>query len=298
MRRFLRSIWRVLTAPFRLLARPFRAVARFLNHEPEEAPTGDVLTRTLENPAALLEHLQALRAHLLRSLLVLAVAVGISFAFAQQILDWMAAPIGGIGALQAIEVTESVGAFMRVSLLTGFALSLPYLIVEAFAFVNPGLHRRERITLLVLIPLAVLMFAVGLWFAYYVMLPVALPFLTSFMGIRTIPRPANYIQFVTTVMFWVGVAFEFPLLMFALATIGVVDAPAMLRAWKVAVLGIAVAAAVITPTPDPVNMALLMGPLLALYFLGILFAAAAGRRRSRRRDSRGTTPTLTGVGGQ
>jgi Sec-independent protein secretion pathway component TatC len=137
MRRFLRSIWRVLTAPFRLLARPFRAVARFLNHEPEEAPTGDVLTRTLENPAALLEHLQALRAHLLRSLLVLAVAVGISFAFAQQILDWMAAPIGGIGALQAIEVTESVGAFMRVSLLTGFALSLPYLIVEAFAFVNP-----------------------------------------------------------------------------------------------------------------------------------------------------------------
>jgi sec-independent protein translocase protein TatC len=292
MRRFLRSIWRVLTAPFRLLARPFRAVARFLNHEPEEAPTGDVLTRTLENPAALLEHLQALRAHLLRSLLVLAVAVGISFAFAQQILDWMAAPIGGIGALQAIEVTESVGAFMRVSLLTGFALSLPYLIVEAFAFVNPGLRRRERITLLVLIPLAVLMFAVGLWFAYYVMLPVALPFLTSFMGIRTIPRPANYIQFVTTVMFWVGVAFEFPLLMFALATIGVVEARTMLRGWKVAVVGIAIAAAVITPTPDPINMALLMAPLLGLYFLGILFAAAAGRRRSRRRDIRGTTPTL------
>jgi sec-independent protein translocase protein TatC len=292
MRRFLRSIWRVLTAPFRLLARPFRAVARFLNHEPDEAPTGDVLTRTLENPAALLEHLQALRAHLLRSLLVLAVAVGISFAFAQQILDWMAAPIGGIGALQAIEVTESVGAFMRVSLLTGFALSLPYLIVEAFAFVNPGLRRRERITLLVLIPLAVLMFAVGLWFAYYVMLPVALPFLTSFMGIRTIPRPANYIQFVTTVMFWVGVAFEFPLLMFALATIGVVEARTMLRGWKVAVVGIAIAAAVITPTPDPINMALLMAPLLGLYFLGILFAAAAGRRRSRRRDIRGTTPTL------
>jgi sec-independent protein translocase protein TatC len=144
----------------------------------------------------------------------------------------------------------------------------------------------------VLIPLAVLMFAVGLWFAYYVMLPVALPFLTSFMGIRTIPRPANYIQFVTTVMFWVGVAFEFPLLMFALATIGVVEARTMLRGWKVAVVGIAIAAAVITPTPDPINMALLMAPLLGLYFLGILFAAAAGRRRSRRRDIRGTTPSL------
>ena len=282
MRRFLRSIWRVLTAPFRLLARPFRAVARFLNHEPEEAPTGDVLTRTLENPAALLEHLQALRSHLLRSLLVLAVAVGISFAFAQQILDWMAAPIGGIEALQAIEITESVRAFMRVSLLTGFALSLPYLILEAFAFVHPGLRRRERLTLLLLIPLAVMMFAFGLWFAYYVMLPVALPFLMSFGGIRTIPRPADYIPFVTSAMFWVGVAFEFPLLMFALATIGVVDARAMLRGWKVAVVGIAIAAAVITPTPDPINMALLMAPLLGLYFLGILFAAAAGRRRRAR----------------
>jgi len=281
MRRFLRSIWRMLTAPFRLLARPFRAVARFLNREPEEAPTGDVLRRTLENPAALLEHLQALRGHLVRGLLVLAVAVGISFAFAQQILDWMAAPLGGIEALQAIEVTESVGAFMRVSLLTGFALALPYLTIEAFAFVHPGLRRRERLTLLVLIPLAALMFAAGLWFAYYVMLPVALPFLTSFMGIRTIPRPANYIQFVTTVMFWVGVAFEFPLLMFALATIGVVDARVMIRGWKVALVGIAVAAAVITPTPDPVNMALLMAPLLGLYFLGVLFAALAGRRRRR-----------------
>jgi len=86
---------------------------------------------------------------------------------------------------------------------------------------------------------------------------------------------------VTTVMFWVGVAFEFPLLMFALATIGVVDARVMIRGWKVALVGIAVAAAVITPTPDPVNMALLMAPLLGLYFLGVLFAALAGRRRRR-----------------
>ncbi len=292
MGRVLRSIRRVLTAPFRFVARPFRAVARFLNHEPEEVPTGDVLTRTLENPAALLEHLQALRGHLVRSLLVLGVTIGISFVFAQRILDWMAAPVGGIGALQAIEVTESVGAFMRVSLLSGFALALPYLIVEVFAFVNPGLRRRERITLLILIPVATVMFAIGLWFAYYVMLPVALPFLTSFMGIRTVPRPANYIQFVTTVMFWVGVAFEFPLLMFALATIGIIDARVMLRSWKVAVVAIAIAAAVITPTPDPVNMGILMAPLLGLYFLGILFAAVAGRGRSRRREVRGTTPTL------
>jgi sec-independent protein translocase protein TatC len=281
MRRRLRSIQRLLTAPFRLIARPFRAVGRFLNHEPEDVGTADSLRRTLENPSALLEHLQALRGHLLRGLLALALATAISFAFATQILDWMAAPVGGIGALQAIEVTESIGAFMRVSLLSGLTLALPYLIIEAFAFVNPGLRRRERVMLLVLIPLGAVMFAAGLLFARYVMLPVAVPFLMSFMGITTIPRPANYIQFATTVMFWVGVAFEFPLLMFALATLGLVDARTMLRGWKVAVVVIAVAAAVITPTPDPVNMALLMAPLTGLYFLGVLFAALASRRRAR-----------------
>jgi sec-independent protein translocase protein TatC len=255
-------------------------VGRFLDHEPEDVDTADSLRRTLENPGALMEHLQALRGHLLRALLALALATAVSFAFATQILDWMAEPVGGIGALQAIEVTESIGAFMRVSLLSGLTLALPYLIIEAFAFVNPGLRRRERITLLFLIPLGAAMFAAGLLFARYVMLPVAVPFLTSFMGITTIPRPANYIQFVTTVMFWVGLAFEFPLLMFALATLGLVDARTMRRGWKVAVVGIAAAAALITPTPDPVNMALLMVPLLGLYFLGIIAAGIGGRRRT------------------
>jgi sec-independent protein translocase protein TatC len=280
MRRLLRSLLRVATAPFRLVARPFRAFKRFINHEPEEVAIGDSLRRTMDNPSALIEHLVALRGHLVRSLVALGIATAISFVFATQILDWMAQPIGGIEALQAIEVTESIGAFMRVSLLSGLTLAFPYLIIEAFAFVHPGLHRRERITLLLMIPVAAAMFVAGLLFARYVMLPVAVPFLTSFMGIRTIPRPSNYIQFVTTVMFWVGVAFEFPLVMFALATIGIIDARMMLRGWKVAVVAIAVAAAVITPTPDPVNMSLLMAPLLGLYFLGVLFAAFAGRRRA------------------
>jgi len=284
MRRFLRHLRRIATAPFRLMARPFRAFGRFLNHEPEEIGTADSLRRTLENPSALIEHLQALRGHLLRGLIALGLATALSFAFATQILDWMAQPVGGIEALQAIEVTESIGAFMRVSLLTGLTLALPYLILEVFAFVNPGLRRRERIMLLVLIPVGGLMFAVGLLFARYVMLPVAVPFLTSFMGITTVPRPANYIHFVTTVMFWVGVAFEFPLLMFALATLGLVDARTMRRGWKVALVVIAIAAALITPTPDPVNMALLMAPLIGLYLLGIAFAALAGRGRRKRKE--------------
>ncbi len=281
MRRLLSRLGRVLTAPFRLLARPIRAVHRFLTFEPEDTPAGDVLARTLENPSGLLEHIEALRGHLLRSLLALAITSGVSFALAPRILDLLAEPIGGIGSLQAIEVTESVGAFMRVSLLSGFALAFPYIAAELFAFVQPGLRRRERLLLLIAIPVGFVLFVGGMLFAFKIMLPTALPFLLSFMGIRTVPRPSNYISFVTGMLFWVGVAFEFPLVVYALSAIGLVDARTLWRGWRVAVVGIAILAAVITPTPDPINMSLVMGPMIVLYFLGVGLAAIGGRRRQR-----------------
>ncbi|HSB89698.1 MAG TPA: twin-arginine translocase subunit TatC [Anaerolineales bacterium] len=282
MRRFLARLGRLLTAPFRLIARPFRAVHRFLTYEPEDTPAGDVLARALENPSGLLEHIEALRGHLLRSLIVLAITSGVSFAIAPRILDLLAEPIGGIGQLQAIEVTESVGAFMRVSLLSGFALAFPYIAAELFAFVSPGLRRRERLTLLVAIPVGFLLFIGGMAFAFWVMMPAALPFLLSFMGIHTVPRPSNYISFVTGMVFWVGVAFEFPLVVYALSAIGLVDARTLWRGWRVAIIGIAVLAAVITPTPDPINMSLVMGPMIVLYFLGVALAALGGRGRRPR----------------
>ncbi|HET7011877.1 MAG TPA: twin-arginine translocase subunit TatC [Anaerolineales bacterium] len=282
MRRLLSRLWRLLTAPFRFLARPFRAVHRFLTFEPEDAPTGDVLARTLENPSGLLEHIEALRKHLTRSLIVLVITTGIGLALAPQILDFLAEPIGGIGSLQAIEVTESIGAFMRVSLLSGFALAFPYIAAELFAFAQPGLRRRERLLLLAAIPAGFVLFVGGMLFAFKVMLPTALPFLLTFMGIRTVPRPSNYINFVTSMLFWIGMAFEFPLIVYSLAAIGVVQARSLWRGWRIAIIAIGVLAAVITPTPDPVNMALVMAPMIVLYFLGVGLAALAGRGRRRR----------------
>ncbi len=268
-----------LTAPLRWITRPFRALHHFLTYEPEDTPTMDVFARTMENPAVLVEHLEALRRHLLRSVIALVITTGISFVYASRIIDWLAQPIGGIKALQAIEVTESVGAFMRVSLLSGFALALPYIGFELFLFVNPGLRRRERIILLTTVPLASLLFLAGLAFAYYVMLPAALPFLLNFMGITTRVRPSNYVRFVTGLMFWIGVSFQFPLVIYGLAAMGVVNARGLFYGWRFAVVGIAVLAAVVTPTVDPVNMALVMAPMIVLYFMSIVLAALAGRGR-------------------
>jgi sec-independent protein translocase protein TatC len=286
MRRFLSRVWRIVTAPLRLLIRvvtwPFRRVRQFIDYEAPETSAGDAFAQTLQSPGVLLDHLEALRGHLMRSLIALAIGTTIGFTFAQTILDWMAKPIGGIQSLRAIEVTESVGAFMKVSLLTGFVLAFPYILLELFAFVNPGLKRRERVLLLTSIPAATVLFLSGVAFAYFVMLPAALPFLLGFLGIQTVPRPSNYISFTTNLLFWIGISFTFPLIVFALASVGLVHAKPLLKGWRFAIVGIAVMAAAITPTVDPVNMTLLMLPMIVLYGLGILLAAVAERARKRR----------------
>lgn len=105
------------------------------------------------------------------------------------------------------------------------------------------------------------------------------------MGIATAPRPANYFGFVLNLLFWVGIAFELPLIVFLLARLGVVTARQLAKQWRIALIVIAVASAFITPTPDPVNMALMMLPLTVLYLISILFATIAGRRRRKARET-------------
>jgi len=126
-------------------------------------------------------------------------------------------------------------------------------------------------------------FLIGIFFAFYVMLPGTLDFLlNSVMDVQTIPRFSSYIKFITNLLFWIGIAFEMPLIIFLLAKLKVVNAGMLLKQWRYAVIIIAVLAALITPTVDPVNMGLLMLPLIALYFISILFAFLAGGKGKER----------------
>jgi sec-independent protein translocase protein TatC len=292
MRKFLRGFWRVITFPFRFLWRivttPFKKAHAFITTEPEDHPFPEVLAGTIQAPMAALEHIDALRKHLLRMLVGLIIAIAICFAFTEQMVNFLAEPIGGISALRAIDVTESIGVFMRVALLAGFSLSSPYLAFELWLFAAPGLRPRARIAGLTGIPLVVVFLLGGMAFSYYVLFPSALPFLLNFMGIQTIPRPSSYINFVTGLMFWIGIAFEFPLVIYVLTSMGIVKPNVLLRQWRIAVIIIAVAAAAITPTVDPVNMGLVMAPMILLYFIsiGLSYIASAGRKKdSIRSDS-------------
>ena len=291
MRKRLSAIWRFITIPFRLISWLFRTIGRwlrrtsqnihyFMTSEPEEESLPDTFAKTVENPAGLLEHVDALRKHLLRATLFLLVTTALSFTFATKIIDLLAQPIGGIKSLQAIDVTEPLSVFMRVSLLSGFALALPYIVLEVWLFAAPGLRRRERIYGLVAIPLVLIFFVGGMLFAYFLMLPTALPFLLNFMDIPTIPRPSTYLGFVTSMLFWIGVIFEFPLVIYVLASMGLVNASTLAKQWRLAMVIIAVAAAAITPTVDPISMSIVMAPMIVLYFLSIGLAKIAQRGRT------------------
>ena len=271
------AIWGLISLPVRL----YKKAYAFLTFEPEDRPILDAFTDTIKKPSGLLAHLDVLRRHLFRMLIAMALGILLCATYTTQIIDFLSKPIGGIDVLKAIDVTESVGVFMRVALLGGFAVALPYLAFEIWLFAAPGLSAKSRRLGLLGIPLAVIFFIGGMAFSYFLLLPTALPFLLTFMGIQTIPRPSSYINFVTGLMFWIGVSFEFPLVIYVLTMMGIVQPSALARNWRIAVIVIAILGAAITPTVDPVNMTLVMAPMILLYFLsiGMSHLALIGRKR-------------------
>jgi len=231
----------------------------------------------MESSAPLLEHLNEMRIRVFKAFLALIVTTGLSFAFSEPLIQYLATPIGGIRKLVSIELTENIAIFMRVSLLGGFVLGMPFIVYQIMAFVLPGLKSNEKRWLLVMVPFAALLFAGGVLFTWFVMLPSAIPFLTNFMGITTQVRPENYFDFITRLMFWIGICFELPLIIMFLAKLGIVNAKQLLAGWRYAVVAMAIVAAAVTPTVDPINMGLVMAPLIGLYAVSIGLAAIVGR---------------------
>ncbi|MEI7988699.1 MAG: twin-arginine translocase subunit TatC [Chloroflexota bacterium] len=247
---------------------------------------GDVFVELTQNASTremMWDQVEALRMHLLRAVLSVMLMVGVSFLFTQKIIEYLSQPIGGITALTAIEVTESIGVFMRVALFSGIALAIPYIAFEMWWFAAPGLRPSERKMSLAGIPLASIFFLGGAAFTFYLMLPAALPFLEKFMGIKTELRPESYFSFILGLMFWVGISFEFPLVIYVLSAVGLIQPKVLVEQWRLAIVIIAIIAAAVTPTIDPINQGLVMAPMILLYFvsIGLSQIASAGRKRNQ-----------------
>lgn len=235
----------------------------------------------------ILEHLNELRKRLTRVFLALVIGTTLGLLITEPVFQYLRQPYCNIvETSEACELvvlgpTGSVVNYFRVALLLGAAFAIPLVTYQAMAFIVPGLTRREKRLLFLSLPAITLLFVIGVLFAWFVLIPPALTFLENFQA--DIFRPEwtadAYFGFITALIFWMGVAFETPLVFFVLSLLGLVGPTPMLRNWRIAIVGAAIAAAMITPTIDPVNMFLVMGPLLTLYALSILLVLI-GRRIS------------------
>jgi len=225
----------------------------------------------------LTSHLEELRKTVLISMVGLIVGVVIAAFFVNPILDYLAAPIGGLENLHAIEVTETMSVYMRVAMLGGLIIALPWILFQVFRFISKGLKSAERRGIFLALPFAIIMFLAGVAFAFYVMLPASLGFFQVILNVTTAIRIKSYFSFVTNLLFWIGASFQMPLIFFILTKVGVVNHKMLLKGWRVAIVAIAVLAAVITPTGDPINMLIFMVPLFVLYLLSILLSLLAGK---------------------
>mgnify|MGYP001277172669 FL=1 len=226
------------------------------------------------------QHLEDLRKVLFRAILGLAAGVIAGAFFVDPVLDFLSRPVGGVESLQVIEVTESMSVFMRVALLIGLVVALPWIFFQLFSFVGKGLKKSEKRGLFIAIPFATALFLAGGSFAFFVMLPASMRFFIGLLEVNTSIRLSSYFGFTTNLIFWVGVSFELPLLVFVLTRVGVIKPSLLTKGWRVAVVAIAVLAAVITPTGDPVNMVIFMLPLFVLYLMSIGLSALAYKARN------------------
>lgn len=231
----------------------------------------------VEAEMTLMDHLIELRDRIMKAALGLAVGTVVGFIFARQAFDLLVSPLPAEAQVIALAPTDSIFMYFKVALILGVILSMPIILYQVIMFIIPGLYPHERRYLYWLLPAGTVAFAAGAVFSAFIVIPFSIRYLSGFMADIISPtyQVQNYIGFVTTLMFWIGVVFEMPLIIYFLSKLGVLDYHKLASGRRYAIVGIAVLAAVITPTPDPVTMMLVMGPLVLLYEMGVQMARLA-----------------------
>jgi sec-independent protein translocase protein TatC len=228
-----------------------------------------------------IEHLEELRRVLIISLIAWAVATAIGFALSQTVLTVLLRPIHQVIGPVKLNYAGPIDAFMlffKIGIFTGFMLSSPVILWQVWTFVAPGLHRNERRFAVGFVASGVLLFALGIGFAFFAM-PIALRFLTGIGSSELVyfPFADKYINFVLILIAIFGITFELPLAMTMLGLVGIVSASYLRRNRFKFWIGILAGAAMVTPGVDPFTPMLLALPLIILFEISILVIRALRR---------------------
>lgn len=229
----------------------------------------------LDKEMSLVDHLREFRDRLIVALVTLLVTTAISMPFAEWALTILVSPLDQVPI--ALNPTDTIVQYFKVAVVGGISLGMPMILYQIVAFLLPALTNREKRYLLFFLPFATILFVSGVLFAALVALPVSISWLQDF-GTGFAENQYSlpyYVEFVTTMLLGLGLGFEMPLIIFFLAKLGIVTFPFLIKNTRWAFLITAVVAAIITPTPDPLTMMVVLIPLFGLYLLGVLLAKFA-----------------------
>ena len=238
-----------------------------------------------------LEHLDELRIRLVRACIAVGVGILVSFAFIQQIFNFLLAPTRAVlpPGVKMIytQPGEAFGMYMWVSLIAGFVIASPFVMYQLWMFIAPGLYSKEKRMAIPFVLFTTVGFLGGAAFNHYVAFPFLIRFFAQFNGIdlQFMPRLEDTFDLYVKMLLGMGAVFQLPTVVFFLAKMRLVTARFLWDHGKYAILIAYIIAAVITPTGDPVNQTIFAAPMIILYFLSIIIAWVVNpRSRQDRRD--------------
>jgi sec-independent protein translocase protein TatC len=240
-----------------------------------------------------LEHLQELRTRIVYSVAAVAVGTGMCWGYRERIYAVMQRPI--MDALRAHGLPEKLvylnpidpfNLYLKIAMLAGLFLTSPFVLYQVWMFISPGLYRNEKRYVLPFLVSTITLFTLGGYFGYRIAYPRALNFFVGFNGqFQPMITVSEYTQLFLGIVAGMGLIFEMPILVFFLSFLGIMTPSFMIKNFRYAILVIFILAAIVTPTPDIVNMCVFAAPMIGLYALSIGVAwLVHPEQRSRRRE--------------
>ena len=244
--------------------------------EPEEKELGGRMT--------FLEHLDELRKRIMYSLIALVLTSVAGWVFREQLFQILRSPLGdAVPNLVYTRVTDTFTIWLKIAVAFGIFLACPFLLLQVWLFISPGLYRKEKKYAIPFLLSGTALFVTGGLFAYYLVLPLSLNFLIKELGASLQPMltAVDYFSFVVIIVIGMGAVFQLPVLVAFLSLFGLITPGFLWKHFRYAILLIVIVAAVISPTPDALNLTFWVGPMIVLYLGSIGVSWIFQRRRLR-----------------
>ncbi|HWV24632.1 MAG TPA: twin-arginine translocase subunit TatC [Thermomicrobiales bacterium] len=221
------------------------------------------------------EHLEEFRDRIIKMFVAIIPAFLFGFFIAGRILDDISNKANTVAGLDVKSPTETITMTFKIALYVAIAICMPIIVYQIVAFLAPGMTRKEKRVLFSSLPFVTILFVIGVYYGYFIAAPKALYFLSTWntSAFDWNPDANETVSFFMTLMIGLGLAFQLPVIMFIVAKIGIFTPKQMRKVRKYAFIILLIAAAIITPSTDPYNMAIVAVPLIILYELGIIIAS-------------------------